>query len=150
MVGRSSLLAWNVITRPSMKTAMAMVDTNLVRLLRASAASRNSRPRITSSSMKYFGEIEHRDGDDDIADRGENGAAGVLPGRDADVGDLDNAIDDERERQCHQHQARGRKGKAREPFHEFFGIHGSVNGRGTDKFPKTHRCGFMRIPAAAR
>ena len=37
-----------------MNTAIAMVEMNLVRLRRASEASRISRPRMTSSSMKYF------------------------------------------------------------------------------------------------
>ena len=37
-----------------MKTAMEMVEMNFVRLRRASAAMRISRPRITSSSMKYL------------------------------------------------------------------------------------------------
>ena len=37
-----------------MNTAIEMVEMNLVRLRRASEARRISRPRITSSSTKYF------------------------------------------------------------------------------------------------
>ena len=54
MSGTASLLAWNTITKPSMNTAIEMVEMNLVRLRRASAALRISRPRMTSSSTKYL------------------------------------------------------------------------------------------------
>jgi hypothetical protein len=50
-----SWLPWRkIITSASMNTAIAMVEMNLVRLRRASDGSRISRPRITSSSTKYF------------------------------------------------------------------------------------------------
>ncbi len=60
-----------------MKTAIEMVEMNLVRLRRASPPVRISRPRITSSSMKPTCDVEHRHRDDHVADGGQKRVAGI-------------------------------------------------------------------------
>ena len=87
-----------------MNTAIAMVETNLVRLRRASEAQAHLAPADDLFLHEVLGDVEHRDGDHHVADRFQQRRTGLAPRPAQRVHDEGGAVDAERQRDQHQHR----------------------------------------------